>query len=204
MINLLNNINTRLSNARLLAMLILMFVFISVLPVAVEAAEASLFFSPSSGTYQKGSVFSVRVKVNSDGASINAAQTKILFPQEVLEVKSISKIGSIFTLWPEEPVFSNSKGEISFKGGIPAPGFTGTDDLLIINFQSKKIEKAKISFSEAEVLAADGRGTNILKLTQRSIKLLILQKFLHLLIPKKIFGIIILIQNLNGKFLLIL
>lgn len=168
MINLLNNINIKPRNAKLLAMLVLVFVFINILPLAVEAAEASLFFTPSSGTYQEGSTFSVKVKVNSDGASVNAAQAKILFPSEILEVKSISKANSIFVLWPEEPVFSNSKGEISFKGGIPAPGFTGTDNLLTINFRAKKTGQAKVSFSEAEVLAADGRGTNILKLTSKA------------------------------------
>ena len=165
MINLLNNINKRLRNAKFLAMLVLLFIFINILPVVVEASEASLFFSPSSGTYQRGSTFSIKVKVNSDGASVNAAQAKILFPSEILEVRSISKVDSILILWPEEPVFSNSKGEISFKGGIPAPGFTGTGNILTINFQARKVGQAKVSFSEAEVLAADGRGTNILKFT---------------------------------------
>ena len=168
MINLPNNINRKIRNADLLVMLILMFVFINILPVAVEAAQASLFFSPSSGIYQKGSTFSVRVRVDSDGSSINAAQAKILFSQEILEVKSISKTGSIFTLWPEEPIFSNSRGEVSFKGGVPSPGFTGTSNILTINFQGKKTGQARISFSNAEVLAADGRGTNILKLTQEA------------------------------------
>jgi len=141
MINLLNNINIKPRNAKFLVMLVLMFAFINILPIIVEAAEASLFFSPSSGTYQKESTFSVEVKVNSDGASINAAQAKILFPSEKLEVKSISKTGSILIFWPEEPVFSNSKGEISFKGGIPASGFTGTDNILTINFRAKKKDK---------------------------------------------------------------
>jgi hypothetical protein len=169
MINLLNNINIELKNTKLLVGIGLILVFISILPAGVQAAEASLFFSPSKGTYQTGSIFSVKIKINSDGASINAAQSKVLFPQEILEVKNISKTDSIFTLWPEEPVFSNSKGEVSFQGGVPAPGFTGVDNILIINFQAKKEGPAKVSFSEAEVLAADGRGTDILKLTQEAI-----------------------------------
>ncbi len=169
MINLLNNIKIKLKDTKLLVVIGLILVFISILPAVVQAAEASLFFSPSDGIYHIGSTFLVKVKVNSDGTPINAAQSKVLFPQEILEVKSISKAGSIFTLWPEEPVFSNSEGEVSFKGGIPAPGFTGTDNILTINFQAKKTGQAKVSFSEAKVLAADGRGTNILKLTQEAI-----------------------------------
>jgi len=169
MVNLLNNINIGLRNTKLLIVIGLILVFMSIIPAAVQAAEASLFFSPSDGAYQIGSTFLVEVKVNSDGASINAAQSKVLFPREILEVRSISKTSSIFTLWPEEPTFSNSKGEISFKGGIPAPGFTGIDNILTINFRAKKAGPAKVSFSEAEVLAADGRGTNILKLTPETI-----------------------------------
>jgi len=165
MINLLDNIKIELKNTKLLVVVGLIFVLIGILPAVAQATEASLFFSPSDGIYHTGSTFLVKVKVDSNGASINAAQSKVLFPQEILEVKSISKAGSIFTLWPEEPVFSNSKGEISFKGGVPAPGFTGTGNILTINFRAKKMGPAKVSFSEAEVLAADGRGTNILKLT---------------------------------------
>ena len=169
MINLLNKIKIELKNTKLLVVIGLILMFISIIPAAVQATEASLFFSPSSGTYQIGSTFPVKVKVNSDGAPINAAQSKVLFPREILEVRNISKTGSIFTLWPEEPVFSNSKGEVSFQGGIPSPGFTGTDNILTINFQAQKAGQAKVSFSGAEVLAADGRGTNILKLTPEAI-----------------------------------
>jgi len=167
--NPLDNTNIKLKNTKLLVALSLILVFIGgLLPVAVEAVEASLFFSPSSGNYQVGDTFSVKVKVNSDGVPINAAQAKIFFPQNILEVKNISKAGSIFTLWPEEPIFSNSNGEIGFKGGVPAPGFTGEGNILTINFQARKIGEAKVSFSEAEVLAADGRGTNILKIAQEA------------------------------------
>ena len=169
MINLLNNIKIELKNTKLLIVTGLIFVSIGILPAIVQAAEASLFFSPGDGIYHTGSTFLVKVEVNSDGAPINAAQSKVLFPPEILEVKSISKAGSIFTLWPEEPVFSNSKGEVSFKGGIPSPGFTGTGNILTINFRAKKTGPAKVSFSEAEVLAADGRGTNILKFTPEAI-----------------------------------
>ena len=136
------------------------------------AADASLFLSPENGNYRVGSQFSVKVKVNSDGAPINAAKSEISFSTNLLEVQSLSKSGSIFSLWPEEPTFSNSKGQISFAGGVPAPGFTGVGTILTINFRAKKAGEAKPSFNNGQVLAADGRGTNILFFTKGGIYLL--------------------------------
>ena len=80
----LNNNNIKLKDTKLLVVLSFVLVFIGgLLPVA-QAAEASLFFSPSAGNYQVGDSFSVKVKVNSDGVPINAAQAKIFFSQEIL------------------------------------------------------------------------------------------------------------------------
>ena len=150
--------------------LFILLIFILSFSVISETygAEASLFLQPSRGEYQVESTFPVRIRVDSNGAPINAAEAKILFPRELLQVKSLSKAGSIFKLWPEEPVFSNSKGEIIFKGGVPG-GFSGQGTIISINFKAKKIGEAKVSLSEGAVLAADGRGTNILAATKGAI-----------------------------------
>ncbi|MDD5145360.1 MAG: Ig-like domain-containing protein [Candidatus Pacebacteria bacterium] len=128
----------------------------------IKAANASLFFEPAAGNYEVYSQFSVKIKVDSDGAPINASKATISFPANILEVVSVSKSGSIFQLWPEEPVFSNSQGKITYGGGVPAPGFTGVGTILVVNFRGKVSGTAKVSISDALVLAADGRGTDIL------------------------------------------
>ena len=89
---------------------------------SVRAQEASFYLSPASGNYRVGETFSVTLFINTQGVSINASQAKIIFPPEKLKVTNISKSGSIFTLWVQEPIFSNEKGEISFGGGLPSPG----------------------------------------------------------------------------------
>jgi len=160
--NLLNKTNPGPINTKiLLIVLTLISAFVAGLPLAARAAEASLFLSPASGQYQVGSTFRVKIKTDSNGAAINAAEAKVLFPRDILEVKNVSKQNSIFKLWPEEPVFSNSKGEISFQGGVPG-GFTGEGVIFSVNFRAKKIGEAKVLLSQAKVLAADGRGTDIL------------------------------------------
>ena len=151
--------------AKLLSCLfVFLFVLISVLPpLAVMAQNASLYLSPSTGTYTVGNTFLVQVKVNSGGVAINAAEGTLIFDPDKLEVVKISKTNSIFSLWVKEPTFSNSLGTIEFAGGKPSPGFTGAaGTILNITFKAKTSGTANLTFAAGSVLADDGKGTNIL------------------------------------------
>jgi len=122
---------------------------------------ASLFFSPGSGTYNVGKSFSVGVYVNSAGAAANAFQGVVNFPSDKLEVTSLSKSGSIMSLWVQEPAFS--AGSAHFEGIVLNPGFSGSGGKIItLNFKVKSPGSASLTFSGASVLANDGQGTNIL------------------------------------------
>jgi hypothetical protein len=95
--------------------------------------------------------------------AMNAASGILLFPNDKLEIVSISKNGSIFNLWVQEPTFSNSAGTLNFEGIVLNPGFIGSDGKIItINFKAKSVGSAKLILSSASVLANDGKGTNIL------------------------------------------
>ena len=80
----------------------------------VQAATS--YFSPSSGNFSVGNIFTVNVLVNTGGVAINNAEAVINFPSDLLEIVSVGKSGSIFSLWVEEPNFSNSAGVLSFNG----------------------------------------------------------------------------------------
>ncbi|MEA2113539.1 MAG: cohesin domain-containing protein, partial [Patescibacteria group bacterium] len=135
--------------------------FFIALPAAVQAA--SLYFSPSSGSYIVGSMFSVNVYVSSADQAMNAASGVISFPQDKLEITSFSKSGSIFTLWVQEPSFSNALGTVNFEGIVLNPGFTGSSGKIIsANFKVKAAGSATLNFSSGSVFANDGQGTNIL------------------------------------------
>jgi len=128
-----------------------------------RASAATLFLAPSMGSYSVGDTFSVSVKVNTEGKAINTAEVTLTFDPSVLEVKSISKTGSIFSLWVSEPTFSNTDGTISFAGGKPSPGYAGSSgNLVIITFKGLTSGGTNVNFSSASVLADDGMGTNIL------------------------------------------
>jgi hypothetical protein len=145
-----------------LSFCVLIFAFCILVPKA-NAQRASLYFSPSSGTYTVGNTFLVQVKVNSGGVAINAADGTIIFDPDKLEVVRISKEDSIFTLWVQEPTFSNSLGTINFAGGKPSPGFIGAAGIIFnIYFRPKTSGTTNLTFASGSVLADDGKGTNIL------------------------------------------
>ena len=144
------------------AIFVLFFNFSEGLIKPIMAQSGSLFLLPGSESFAVGDNFSAELRVDSAGIPINAAQTAIYFPVDKLEVSSISKNNSIFSLWPKEPIFSNLTGEISFIGGLPHPGFNGEGNVITINFKTKKEGEVNLSFDETRILADDGQGTNIL------------------------------------------
>lgn len=143
-------------------LLLSLFVLVNIFFNIHNAAAASLYFSPRSGTYAVGKSFSVGIYV-STADSANAFQGAINFSQDKLQITSLSKSGSIISLWVQEPSFSNSDGIARFEGVVPNPGYTGSNGKLItINFKVKNTGEARLGFDDGAILANDGLGTNIL------------------------------------------
>lgn len=144
---------------KLLFSLIIFFLFFG---YQVLAQTASFYLSSSKGSYRVGESFSVDVLVEVEGISINAAQATLYFPTDKLKVLGVSKKNSIFTLWVQEPSFSNQKGTITFLGGLPSPGYYGQNGKIIsISFQAKKEGEARVFFTDGKILANDPLGTDI-------------------------------------------
>jgi len=141
---------------------ILLLLAFVILP-GVLSAQATLSVSPASGTYKVGEMFSALVNLNSGGQSINAGMAQVNFDNTRLEIVSLGYSQSIFSLWTENPSFSNPAGNIIFGGGVPSPGFNGASGgVLRITFRTKAVGQAPISFISGSVLANDGQGSNIL------------------------------------------
>jgi len=133
--------------------------------VATPALAATLFFSPSAGTYLVGRNFTVNVMTTSSEQAMNAAEGVVHFPTDLLDIASVSKTGSIFSLWVQEPSFSNSGsvGNARFEGVVLNPGFVGANaKILSVTFRVKAAGTATVTFASGSVLANDGSGTNIL------------------------------------------
>ena len=132
---------------------------------ATTAHAASLFWVPASGEFGTGSKITTDLKIDSEGAGINAAQTTIRFPKDTLQVESIDKSNSAFTFWLEDPAFSNTEGVISFVGGTPY-GISGASiEVLKVTFTAKGSGTAAITITDGAVTASDGSGTNVLSKT---------------------------------------
>ena len=142
------------------AFLTLLLGFFSAGVATAEAATLSV--SPTTGVYTTGSPFTVRIIINTQGEAINAAEGTLSFNPQQMTVASINQGGSIFSLWAVEPSYSNSAGTISFGGGSPR-GYTGSaGTIMSVTFVPRAAGTAKLTFSNGSVLAADGKGTNVL------------------------------------------
>lgn len=133
---------------------------ISVPVEQVHAADLSLV--PSTGSYSVGQTFTVTVRAVPGGDNVNAVEASLKFNPALLSVVSVGKTGSVFSLWTTEPTFSNAAGTVTFGGGSPSP-FTATSNIVTVSFRTVAEGSAVVSFGNASVLAADGRGTDVFK-----------------------------------------
>lgn len=137
-----------------------------VLSFPTPSLAATMSLAPSASSVSTGDIVTVRVIVNPAGMAINNAEALLHFPVDVLQVLSVSKAGSMFPLWVEDPGFSNAAGTVSFNGGIPNPGATSAGTVLSITFHAVHPGTASITLSDTAVRANDGMGTNVLASAQ--------------------------------------
>lgn len=161
-----------------LSFCVLTFVFC----IFSKADGAVLYLEPPQGEYQSGDTFLVDIKIDPEGECLNAVETGIIFPQDILKFVDFSKGKSILSLWAKEP--NDSGGFVDFSGGIPGgfcgriPGDPGPSNILgqiVFQIPSLSISQEKenvfeIKFSEnSQVLLNDGLGTPAKLTTQGAI-----------------------------------
>jgi hypothetical protein len=139
--------------------LFLLFSILCVLPATASAATLRLG-GPSSASV--GGTFNVPVLLTTAaGESANAVSGTVTYPANLLTLVSISKAGSIITLWPSEPTQTTASAD--FEGVILNPGYSGSGGTVVtLTFQAKAVGTAAVAFTDASVLANDGNATPIL------------------------------------------
>lgn len=130
------------------------------IPFFMHAATLSVV--PATGVYKTGATFSVSILVNTAGTPVNAADGTLSYNSKELSVVSVSRASSIFNLWTTEPAFSNTAGTVIFSGGVPTGYTGGQGTVFVVTFRSLSSGTARVSLTGASVLAADGKGTNVL------------------------------------------
>lgn len=131
---------------------------------SVEGEGASLYLSPASGTFFVGSTFDVSVFVNTGDEDINAVEVNLKFDPTELQVASPTAGKSFIEVWVSQPTFSNTKGTMSFIGGLPSPGINTSAGLVsTVTLRAISPGETSILFLDSsKVLRNDPEGTNIL------------------------------------------
>lgn len=129
---------------------------------ASSGSETVLYISPhSSSTLKVGDTANVDIRINTK-TSINTVGATVTFPQDTLEIVGISKEDSFLDLWTEDTTIKEDSGEVHFSGGTLAPGgLSGIGTIVTLTVKAKKSGSAELSFKDAQIFAADGRGTEI-------------------------------------------
>jgi Bacterial Ig-like domain len=143
------------------AVAFLFVVVVAGMPSSAHAATLQVVSTNALPT--AGGTFSVNISVTSDDQAANAISGELTFPVNMLKVVSVSKTDSIFSMWVQDPTYSNTNGTVDFAGIVLNPGFTGDGgQILHVVFKALTSGPAQLTFTGASVLANDGKGTNIL------------------------------------------
>lgn len=124
---------------------------------AQSAWAANIFFEAENSDIQVGAKFEIGLFLNTEDQDINALEGKIIFPQDLLELKEIKDGNSIINFWIARPKVSNN--EILFSGIIPG-GYLGKKGLIFSTvFQAIKDGQGSIKIQDIITLLNDGKGT---------------------------------------------
>ncbi|MCK9368541.1 cohesin domain-containing protein [Candidatus Dojkabacteria bacterium] len=129
-----------------------------------EAEIPATFVIPDSKQYKIGEIFPVDLDISNPGKVINVVQADIYFDSELAEISDVSLDNSFAKVFVQKEI-NNEKGFMRLTGGLPTPGFTeAKGHFAKVYFQAKSAGLLQISFlPTSQVLANDGKGTNILK-----------------------------------------
>lgn len=134
------------------------------LMLPLPSLAASLNIAPSKTSIGKNQQVSFTIKLNTDGALINAVEGTLSFSHSNMMITSVQRGGSMVNFWVEDPSAkisqANANGSLRFSGIVPG-GFSGSGQLMTIVFQAIAPGKPQVSISQAQMLLNDGEGTAI-------------------------------------------
>ncbi len=153
------------SKLQLKKYLLLTSVIVASFLIVIPAFAAETFFGTKAQEIKANQLFEVGVFINTDNEDINAIEGKVIFPQDLLEIKKINDGNSIISFWIEKPKSASEGqtrlpvGQVAFSGIVPG-GYNDSRGLIFsITFLTKKEGGGAIEFSGVKALRNDGQGT---------------------------------------------
>lgn len=124
---------------------LLFFLLMGVVSAKAVSAAPRIYLDPSSGNYNSGTEFSVKVKIDTDGRAAMAADALVNFDSTRLEVKQVAT-GGFFSGFDYN--ISNSNGRITIYSFAEQAlqTRTGTGDLATVTFKAIASGTATVSF----------------------------------------------------------
>jgi hypothetical protein len=128
-----------------------------------QGQPGSASLSSPKQTVQAGKTVTMPIYIDTGEHTVNAAEVYLKFDPKLVQVESVSKDNSIFSIWiSDQPAFNNQTGEISFAGGIPTPGFKGQGQVGSVTLKANQPAKTQLTFdARTQVLLNDGLGTAV-------------------------------------------
>ncbi len=139
--------------------LIIISLFTFCAPQSLFAAELNYRIVPNSNTDEYKSTV-VEIRIDPEGKNLNVVEGSIIFNGPAVDTLSVevSTEGSVFTMWPSEPVYNSLDKVINFVGGTPS-GFNKEGLLMTLYLVSASSGDLDISWSGVKTYLNDGKGT---------------------------------------------
>ncbi|MFH1714025.1 MAG: hypothetical protein ABH831_00260 [Candidatus Nealsonbacteria bacterium] len=148
--------------SKYLIAIILLSLVVFAFPKGIHAQSATIYFSPSTGSFTVGETFSVKVMVNTAGEAVNVVGAYFSYPTDKVDVLSVDTSGSELTIWAEKEAVN---GQVKLAGGLPTPGISGIKKVASISFKVKASGSLNLQFSGDSAVITDVGNQNILNLT---------------------------------------
>lgn len=130
---------------------------------SVSAQNATLYFSPSTGTFSEGESFWLTIMVDTKGVAVNAVAAYFSYPEDKLESLGVNITGSAMSIFAEKEAKS---GRVKIAGGESTPGFSGVKKIASVGFRAKVSSgSVNFKFSEDSAVLTDAENKNILNLS---------------------------------------
>lgn len=126
-----------------------------------QEPSATLFLTPVKE--RNGDFLRLDLVVDPHEEEINAVGAEISFPAEKMSLIEMGKNDSFCSFFIEEKI-DNQAGRAKISCSVPYPGIAKPGNVITLIFKKNGAGRAELSLRpEAEVLANDGYGTNVLK-----------------------------------------
>lgn len=137
---------------------LLPFIFFSYGIFVMPALAAVIKVESDFNALHVGDVFTVDVAIDTEKQTLNAIETEIIFPNDLLEYVSSDDGDSVISLWIQKPNFHDSN--IVTLSGITPGGFIQKDaKLLSLTFKVLQVGQGNIENINTKLLLHDGLGT---------------------------------------------